>query len=122
MKFAMLLFAIVVLLQPIGQILEKKGMTQVGKIEGFGQLLKPETLLKILSNPYVIAGIMCSALGLVLWLVVLSSQNVSYIYPFGAISYIALALMASIVLGETISPTHWLGIATIVIGAFLLNQ
>lgn len=36
MKFAYLLFAIIVILQPIGQILEKKGMGQIGEIGGFG--------------------------------------------------------------------------------------
>ena len=122
MKFAMLLFAIMVVLQPVGQILEKKGMGQIGSIGGFSHLFNPSTLWRIATNPYVIAGVILSAIGLFLWLGVLSSMNVSYIYPFGAISYIILAFLAYIILGEPISTTKWFGIATIVIGAFLLNQ
>jgi len=122
MKFALFLFAIMVILQPVAQILEKKGMSQVGKIEGFNSLLSWSTMIKIITNPYVICGVILSALGLFLWLAVLSNMNISYIYPFGSISYIILAILAFLLLGEPISTVRWLGIITIVIGAFLLNQ
>lgn len=122
MKFALLLFAITVMIQPISQILQKKGMGQIGQIGGFGQLFNLTVLQKIVTNPYIIAGVFCSGVAYLLWLAVLSSVNVSYIYPLGAIAYIVLAFLAYLLLGETISTVKWFGIATIIIGVFLLNQ
>ena len=121
MKFALLLFGVVVLLQSVGQVLEKKGMGQVGQIGGLSQLFSVASILKIITNPYVITGVLCSAVGLFLWLGVLSSMNVSYIYPLGAVSYIVLAFLAYAVLGEPVSILRWVGIVTIVGGAFLMN-
>ena len=122
MKFALILFVIVVALQSTGQILERKGMMQIGQLGNMHMLFSLDNILRIATNPYVILGVACSAVGLFLWLGVLSNVNVSYIYPFGAISYILLAFMASMILGETITLTRWVGIFVIVIGAVLINR
>lgn len=121
MKFGILLFAITVLLQPISQILQKKGMSLVGSIDSFGGLLNPHTLLSIITNPFVMGGIAVSVVNLVLWLGVISSMKISYIYPFSAISYIILTIMAYCVLGESIGTVKWFGMLVIVVGAFILN-
>jgi len=121
MRFAYLLFALTVILQPIGQILERKGMAQVGAITSIQQLLCTKTIWSIITNPYVLGGIGCSVIGLFLWLAALSNFKVSYLYPLGAISYIVLALLAWRFLGEGVTAIRWAGIFLIVAGAFLLN-
>jgi len=121
MKFAMLLFAIMVILQPVGQILEKKGMNQIGAITGISSLFNVSTLTKIITNPWVVLGVFCSALGLILWLAVLSNMKVSYIYPLGSISYIVVAVLAMIFLGESMTWIRMGGICLIVSGCFLIN-
>lgn len=121
MKFGLLLFAITVFLQPISQVLERKGMLQIGNISSLGQLLNIRTFVSVITNPYIMTGITLSIIGLILWLGVLSSMKVSYIYPFSAISYIILTILAYIILGENIGMTKWIGMVTIVIGAFILN-
>lgn len=111
------LFALVVILQPLAQILEKHGMTQIGRIDRLDLSLIP----KLLFNPYVVSGVSLSVVGLGLWLVLLSRANVSYLYPFGAVSYIILAILANRLLGEPLGFTQGLGIGVIVVGAILLN-
>jgi len=122
MSFSLTLFVFVVLLQAFGQILEKYGMTQVGKITSIGQLLNIHTILQIITNPYVVCGVALSATGLLLWLGILSNVKISYIYPFGAISYILLAVLAHFILKEGISLTHWIGICVIIFGCYLINK
>ena len=118
---AYFLFALTLILQPVSQILERKGMSQIGKISDIGQMLNIHTILSIITNPYILVGVFLSACGLALWLIVLSSFKVSYIYPFGAIGYIVLALLSFWILHESISVFNWTGIMLIVGGAFLLN-
>jgi len=122
MNFSLILFACVIVLQSMGQILERYGMIQVGHINNTGQLFNIHTVLQIITNPYVIGGVALSAIGLFLWLGVLSNLKVSYIYPFGAISYILLAVLAYFILKENIMPIHWVGICAIVLGCCLINK
>ena len=122
MKFVYLLFCISIILQPIAQIMEKKGMNQIGAIQGFATLFEPSTLFKIITNPYILSGVTCSFMGLVVWLGILSNLKVSHIYPFGAVSYIILAVLSTIFLGESISSIRWVGIGVIVCGCFLINM
>ena len=122
MNFSLILFACVILLQSSAQILEKYGMTQIGQISNAGQLFNIHMILRIVTNPYILGGVTLSAVGLLLWLGVLSNLKVSYIYPFGAISYIVLALLAHFVLKEGITEIRWIGICVIVLGCYLINR
>lgn len=112
-----ILFAIVVLIQPMAQILEKHGMNQIGQINGVNLLL----ISKLISNPFVVSGVGLSTVSLILWLSILSRGNVSYFYPFGSISYIILALFSVLLLGEHLSMQQVFGIAVIVFGSILIN-
>ena len=111
------LFAIVVVLQAVAQILERFGMKQIGSVT----FLNGAAILDIITNPFVVSGVLLSASGLLLWLAVLSRLNVSFIYPFGAVAYILVALMAFFFLNESITVMKWVGICVIIIGCVLLN-
>lgn len=122
MNFSLILFSFWVVLLPIALLLEKYGMSQVGHINSVGQLFNFHTIFRIVTNPYVVGGVAVSALSLLLWLGVLSNLKVSYIYPFTAVSYIILAVLAYFVLKENITSIHWVGICVIVLGCYLLNK
>lgn len=119
MKFGLILFAITVILYPASQILWKIGMGQVGSINSAGQLVY--TLFRIASNPYIIAGTILAIVNMVLWLGAISTLNISYLYPFGSISYLALTALAYFLLKEDITLYQWIGICIIVTGCFLIN-
>jgi len=122
MRFGLTLFAITVLFQPVAQLLEKAGLRQIGAITSIGQLFRPSTLLAIVTNPYIVCGVLLSASMLLLWLGALSSLRVSYMFPLGSISYIVMALLAHFFLKEPITASHWAGIFVIVLGCFLINR
>ena len=120
MKFGLILFAITVILYPTCQILWKIGMEQVGSVNSTGQLL--HTLFKMATNPYIIGGMALAVVNMVLWLGAISTLNVSYLYPFGSISYLVLTALAYFILKESITPYQLIGICIIVVGCFLVNK
>ena len=121
MKFGYILFAATVLLQSISQILEKKGISQLGQINGVSDYLSISFLTKAITNPCLLSGVIISAIGLICWLGALSQFKVSYLYSFGAISYMLVAVLAWGLLGESLSLTRWVGIIVIVAGCALIN-
>jgi len=121
MTFGYILFAIMVVIQPIAQLLEKYGIGQLGPIEGFSSLFSLHTIGKIITNPFIVSGVALSAIGLFFWLAVLSHFKLNYIYPFGAISSIVLLVVAYFFLGESITLVKSIGVAVIVAGCILIN-
>jgi len=121
MKFGISLFIANVLLQSIGMILEKKGMSQFGTVNGFGHYFSLPTIVKLITNPYIMAGVAVSAFGMFTWLGALSKFKVNYLYPLGSVSYIIVALLALVFLGESVSAWRWGGIVVIIVGCVMLN-
>jgi len=122
MKFGLILFAITVVLYPTSQLLLKMGMNQVGGVNSVGQLFSFGLLFRVITNIYIISGVTLAVMNLVIWLGAISTLNISYLYPFGSISYIVLTVLAHFVLKESIAPIQWLGICVIMIGCFLINR
>ena len=120
-KFGLVLFIIMTLLQATALILEKKGMSQVGAIGDFGGIFSWQTIFKVISNPYVMIGLVLLVISSVLWLVVLSNTDISYIYPLGAVIYIVITVLAYFILSEPITWTKVMGSCVIVGGCVLIN-
>ncbi|MBN2463322.1 MAG: EamA family transporter [Dehalococcoidia bacterium] len=120
MLFALLLVLLCIFGATMGQILMKSGVNQVGEIKSMGQLFNLDTLSRIFTNPRIIAGILCYGIALVLWLGAMSTLNVSFIYPLMSLAYVLTAIFALIYLKESITILHWIGIAFVVVGCFLI--
>lgn len=103
-----------------GQILLKLGMNQVGKVEVGGAADLITILVRIFSTPLILFALSLYALSLVFWLFVLSRLPLSLAYPLLAIAYIINPLFAYIILHETISLYHCLGILIICFGVLII--
>ena len=62
----------------------------------------------------------CFGLATGLWLLALSGLNISYAFPLLSASYILVALMARVFLGETVSSKRWLGISIVCLGVVFI--
>lgn len=114
-------FLLLLVVQPFAQVLEKKGMLQIGSLLSFKQAFNLGTLLKLATNWYIISGILLSIIGIILWLALLSNVKLSYISPFSALVFPVVALLSYFILGETITSTRWVGILVISVGCVLIN-
>lgn len=103
-----------VILAAAGQVLMKLGMSAVGG----GSFAA--TIAAGFTEPVVLFGLACYAASTVSWLVVLSRVPLSVAYPFGALSYVAVVLVA-LATGEHVSALRWLGVALIVGGIWLVS-
>jgi len=122
MSFALILVSICILFAAAGQILMKVGMRQVGEITTVRQLFDLSTVFRMFTNLYVVIGILCFALMIVLWLAAMSTLNISRMYPLTSLVYVITAIVAFIFLKEDINLLRWVGILLVVGGCFLIAQ
>jgi undecaprenyl phosphate-alpha-L-ara4N flippase subunit ArnE len=71
-------------------------------------------------NPYVVVGLGLYALGSLLWIFCMSSQSLSVVYPFTALTFVLVLLGAIVFQGERPSSINILGIVVVLVGIGLI--
>ena len=120
----MFMTVLIILIQTVvmtaGDLLLAKGMKQVGDIA----VLSPTDFLMKMSltlrNLWILTGVACLAISLLLWLAVLSRAPLSLAVPMTAVAYVLNALAAKYILLETISGMRWTATGVIALGILLL--
>lgn len=107
-----------VLLNALAQILLKAGMKQFGNIELKNNIIN--TSVSIVLNPYIITGFISYGVSIILWLWVLSKVDVSLAYPFQALGYIVVTILAWLIFQEDITLTRIIALIFISIGLIIL--
>jgi len=112
------LILISVLLGVFGQLSMKRGMTIVGQIS-LNDFFSTK-IVSIILNSYVVLGISLYVAATALWLVVLSTEELSFAYPLISLGYIFVAIFSKIFFNENITLFRMLGIALIVVGTYFV--
>lgn len=120
MNPTLMLAFISISLGAVGQFLLKVGVNRMGGLT-FKRDELVSTALKIATQPHIVIGLCLFVASMVIWLAVLSKMELSRAYPMVSISYVLVALMARVFLGEGISLSRALGIAVILVGVTLVN-
>jgi drug/metabolite transporter (DMT)-like permease len=105
-----------------GQILVRKGMLQVGSLENYAPWPLIIYFWHALCNPYVIGGTILNAIFYFLFLAALSWTKVTVALPMTAIEYGFGALLAVLILKESVPPVRWVGIVFVMIGVILIAR
>jgi len=113
-----ILLLITVVLGSFGQISMKKGLMNLGGIE-LTELLSKK-LFSVIFQKYVFIGIILYSVSTLLWFVILSKAELSFVYPLIALGYVLTALLARVYFNELITPVRWFGILLILGGAALI--
>jgi len=119
MKYKIMLI-VAVLIGTCGQIAMKLGVNSVGGLDSFES--KAEMLFAVFTSPYILAGLVCSGVGMLLWLTVISHLELSFAYPFMALSYIIILLFGWIELKENVNGLRVAGIAFIMSGVIVMSR
>ena len=110
-----------ILMSSTAHVLLKKGAMSVAAIGADNQTLLTNVWITA-TNPWVIGG-MCLHVGaLFVWMWALSRVDVLFAYPFLAVGYVIVSLLAWQWLGEEVTPTRLLGMVIIVIGIIVLSR
>ncbi len=101
----------------VGQLLLKRGMGNMGHSEPGLLMIK-----RIVLSPWVVGGLIIYALGVVNWLLALSSFELSYVYPFASLGYIGIIIGSYFIFRERISWMRLMGIAVIISGVLISSR
>jgi len=117
-----ILIAIMIVAGPTGNLLIAKGMRQAGALRFWppGQLL--HDFLRVFGSLTIWIGIASLLTFIVANMLALSLADYSFVQPAAALGYGVVAVLAYLVLHESVSPLRWLGIGVICFGvAFVRN-
>ena len=111
-----LVILLIVIFGASGDALLSRGMKQVGAVD-IHHLLH---VFAVLSNPYILLGILSLLIFMWSYMTALSFADLSYVMPATAISYVLMTLLSIFWLHEHVGPARWSGILFIVIGVGLV--
>ncbi len=116
------LLIISVIFNVVANILLKKGVVSFGGISSESSKLVAG-LIKAAYNPYIIFGLALYGLSFLIWLRVLSFNDLSKSYPIFATCVFILTTIGSVAfLNEHVSMLRVLGIAIMLLGIFIVSR
>ncbi|MFX0203081.1 MAG: EamA family transporter [Candidatus Hodarchaeota archaeon] len=104
----------------VGQLLIKRGLNSLGYLDFSINFIS--SYLKIFFSPYVFLGCIIYFLAMCFWLYALSKVDLSFAYPFVALSYVLILVVSWGFLGESISLIRWSGVLIICFGVLLVSR
>jgi multidrug transporter EmrE-like cation transporter len=110
-----------VMLNAAAQLLLKAGTNAVGQFAFTGANLIPVGW-RLATEPHIAGGLACYVVSVVVWIMGLSRVPVSVAYPMLSMGYVVNALAAWWLFGESFSAQKVAGIATIIIGVWLVAR
>ena len=114
----LLLVSICVIIGVIAQLAMKKGMNIVGTTN-----LKDILSVKVFSivfQKYVFIGIVLYVLASLIWLVILSQAELSFVYPLISVGYVITAILSWFLFKENLTLVRFFGILMICGGVYLI--
>jgi multidrug transporter EmrE-like cation transporter len=110
-----------VLLNAGAQLLLKAGVNHISDFQlAWNHVWQLST--QLITNPYIMLGLGCYAISVLVWLVVLSKIEVSVAYPMLSLGFMVNAIAAYYLFGEDLNLIRIMGIATIILGVFIVAR
>lgn len=119
LSFALVLSG--VLLNAAAQLLLKAGTNAIGHFE-FSVTNALPIGLKVAAQPFILGGLACYAISVVVWILALSRVEVSVAYPMLSIGYVVNAVAAYLLFGEAVTLQRLVGIGIIVVGVYIVAR
>jgi len=116
---SIILILLSVVLGVFGQISLKQGLKQVGKLEL--RELATAKILYLLEEKFILLGIFLYISATLIWLVVLSQEEISFAYPLVASGYIIVAILGKVFFNENLSLFRIIGILLVVFGVYFIT-
>lgn len=114
------LLAIIVLVGTGGELAVTRAMKDIGEVHDFSPRNLLRVLVRAFSAGWMWFGILLMTIAFFALLAMLSWENVSFVIPVTALSYVAGALGGKFLLGERVTPMRWLGVLLVCLGVALV--
>ena len=113
-------FFFIVVFGTTGEIFMSRAMKETGEVKDFRPVALAEVILRALRVKWMWLGVGMMAVGFFSLLAVFSFENVSFVVPVTALSYVVGALGGRFFLGERVSLQRWIGILLVCAGVTLV--
>jgi drug/metabolite transporter (DMT)-like permease len=113
-------FFFIVVFGTVGEIFMSRAMKETGEVKNFRPVALVEVIFRALRVKWMWLGVGMMAVGFFSLLAVLSFENVSFVVPVTALSYVVGALGGRFFLGERVSLQRWIGILLVCAGVTLV--
>ena len=110
-----------VLLNAAAQLALKAGTNRIGEFAFSLDNVVPIGM-RIATSPFILLGLGCYVVSVVVWILGLSRVPVSVAYPLLSVGYIVNALAAWMLFGESLTAQKIVGIGFIVAGVYLVAR
>ena len=105
-----------------GQLLLKIGIDRIG-VNGVGSMRALIGLFSgIIKSPMILAGLFLYFISAAIWLVILSTVDLSFAYPFIGLSYVIVLILSKFILKEEVNPVRWVGAFIITAGVVIISR
>ena len=111
------------------QLMLKYGVDRVVKVLPDGTkvsgiiLSEPvASAIRVASQPFIWFGLTLFGFSAALWIVVLSRTQLSFAYPFAALTYVIILMFDRFVLHETVPALRWVGVLFVVTGIVVISR
>jgi drug/metabolite transporter (DMT)-like permease len=107
---------------PLGNVLLGRGMQSIGPTS----IASAEGIVRVagsvLTNTWIWLGIASLLTFFIANILVLSWADYSFVQPASSMAYGVVAFLSVLLLGESVTPLRWLGIAIICLGVFIVGR
>jgi drug/metabolite transporter (DMT)-like permease len=79
-------------------------------------------LISLLFDPYIFSGIVAAFFASLAWMAAMTRFDLSNAYPFMALNFVFVVLLAALLFGETLSTLKLFGIFLICLGTVVLAR
>jgi multidrug transporter EmrE-like cation transporter len=110
-----------VALNATAQLLLKAGTNAVGRFAYTAENIVPVGT-RLVFDPYILGGVGCYAVSLIVWIMGLSRVEVSVAYPMLSLGYAINAVAAWYLFGESLTTLRIAGIGLIILGVVVVAR
>jgi multidrug transporter EmrE-like cation transporter len=110
-----------VLFTVYGQLIIKWQVTQAGPLPN-NATEKGIFFLKLVTNPWVITGLLSAVVAAISWMATLTKFQLSYAYPFMSLAFVLVFGLSILLFHETLSIPKVIGLGAIVFGLIVLSR
>jgi undecaprenyl phosphate-alpha-L-ara4N flippase subunit ArnE len=114
-----LLLAISIACDVFGQLAFKVGAGHLPSTDSVGL---QAFLVRLLGQPWILAGVGIYAVEFVVWIRVLALVPLGIAFPIASLNILGIVLVSRVLLGEPVSRRQWAGAALITAGVAIVAQ
>jgi hypothetical protein len=116
-----LLISMLIFFGPIGDTLMSKGMRRIGTAPSWNPTVLLHYGFQVFTSPIIWLGTLAMIGFFISYTVVLTWADYSYVQPASALTSGMAALLGRYVLGETVTPLRWAGVAIVCLGVLIIG-